>query len=114
MKVKFEIQTASLNKILTVLVVIQLGILVYFAHSYAIEKVLSNLFSSSYFKDEILETSPFENCNQQPNKELKDGKDLLVQISDSPRFEKQVIGLSFRVDNVDTGYHFFSKLAFCV
>ena len=39
MKAKIEIQTASLNKILAVLVVIELGILVYFAHSYANDKV---------------------------------------------------------------------------
>ena len=65
-----------------------------------------------YFKDEILATPQVESCNQQPNKKLKDGKDLLVQISDSPRFEKQVIGLSFRVDNVDTGYHFLQNWHF--
>ena len=34
MKAKIEIQAVSLNKLLAVLVVIQLGCLVYFAHSY--------------------------------------------------------------------------------
>ena len=97
MEAKVEIQTASLNKILTVLLVIELGILVYFAHSYANDKVLSSLCTSSYFKDEILATPQVENCNQQPSMELKD---LVAssQIPDSARFDKQVIGLSFRVD----------------
>ena len=34
MKAKIEIKSASLNKVLAVLVVIELGCLVYFAHSY--------------------------------------------------------------------------------
>ena len=45
-------------------------------------------------------TPPVESCNQQPSIGPKDIKDLVTssQISDSPRFDKQVIGLSFRVD----------------
>ena len=46
MKAKIEIQTPSLNKILAVIVVIELGILAYFAHSYANEKINSRLVSN--------------------------------------------------------------------
>ena len=49
MKAKIEIHTASLNKILAVLVVIELGILVYFAHSYANDKVSSSQVDVKFY-----------------------------------------------------------------